>query len=443
MRKKVLFSPVGNSDPIRDCYDGAMIHICRYYKPDTVYLYLSKEMLEYHKKDNRYLKTLELLGGKIGHRFEVEVIERPELTDPHIFDAFYSDFEGVLNNIAKPNDSVILLNISSGTPAMKGALQTIAAMSYNLYIPIQVSTPAKGSNKSNGNHLDYDIELHWENDIDNTPEGECRCTESAFENLNAKLKKEIIFAHIDSYDYPAALSVAKSMGGFATRKSLEMLEIARSRFAMEFPQVGYRLRDLGLQYFYQKPEYEKLLESILWLQIKEKRGEYVDLIRGITPVVTELFIVCLKNKCKIEIEKYCEAKAYNREKNYLRRKTLEDKAPHILKILDDYYATKGFSDSYLSSANMSIIIKGLNAENTYLSGLVDKLNQIDGERIRHIAAHTLTSITDDYVQKQTGYYCREIINLIKKMLPESGVFVNEESWLAYEKMNDAIKESFK
>ena len=55
MARKYLFSPIGNTDPIKYLYDGSMIHICRYYQPDVVYLYLSKEMMENHKKDNRYL----------------------------------------------------------------------------------------------------------------------------------------------------------------------------------------------------------------------------------------------------------------------------------------------------------------------------------------------------------------------------------------------------
>ena len=52
--KKILFSPIGGTDPISNFRDGAMLHICRIYKPDIVYLYLSKEMCEFQKKDDRY-----------------------------------------------------------------------------------------------------------------------------------------------------------------------------------------------------------------------------------------------------------------------------------------------------------------------------------------------------------------------------------------------------
>ena len=48
--KKILFSPIGGTDPISNFRDGAMLHICRIYKPDIVYLYLSKEMCEFQEK---------------------------------------------------------------------------------------------------------------------------------------------------------------------------------------------------------------------------------------------------------------------------------------------------------------------------------------------------------------------------------------------------------
>ena len=45
MGKRILFSPVGGTDPIKYCSDGSMLHICRHYQPDEVVLYLSKEMI--------------------------------------------------------------------------------------------------------------------------------------------------------------------------------------------------------------------------------------------------------------------------------------------------------------------------------------------------------------------------------------------------------------
>lgn len=50
-KQKILFSPLGGTDPISNFRDGSMLHICRIYKPDIVILYMSKEMYDYHVKE--------------------------------------------------------------------------------------------------------------------------------------------------------------------------------------------------------------------------------------------------------------------------------------------------------------------------------------------------------------------------------------------------------
>ena len=48
MNQTILFTPVGGTDPIslNNYHDGSILHICRFYKPDKVILYMSKEMLD-------------------------------------------------------------------------------------------------------------------------------------------------------------------------------------------------------------------------------------------------------------------------------------------------------------------------------------------------------------------------------------------------------------
>ena len=75
MNKKYLFSPLGGTDPISQSNykDGSMLHICRFEKPDKVYLYLSKEMVEYEQQDNRYSYCLNKLMELQNRTFEVEM----------------------------------------------------------------------------------------------------------------------------------------------------------------------------------------------------------------------------------------------------------------------------------------------------------------------------------------------------------------------------------
>lgn len=69
MNKKILFSPVGGTDPMSEWnyHDGALLHIARHYKPDEIYLYMSKEILQKHEQDDRYRYCIKKLGERLNH----------------------------------------------------------------------------------------------------------------------------------------------------------------------------------------------------------------------------------------------------------------------------------------------------------------------------------------------------------------------------------------
>lgn len=125
--KKILFSAVGSTDPISGQHDGALLHIIRFYRPDTVYLYMSKEICQLEDKDRRYTYCLEKLKEFENISFEIKYIKRPNLVDVHIFDFFLDEFRSILTEIYTDEEDEILLNVSSGTPAMKSALQILSA----------------------------------------------------------------------------------------------------------------------------------------------------------------------------------------------------------------------------------------------------------------------------------------------------------------------------
>ena len=64
-RKRVLFSPIGTTDPIRDCYDGGCLHIVRHYRPQKVVLYLTKQMAKLEDKDQRFSKSIHSIDKDI------------------------------------------------------------------------------------------------------------------------------------------------------------------------------------------------------------------------------------------------------------------------------------------------------------------------------------------------------------------------------------------
>ena len=55
---RILYTPVGDTDPIRGCYDGGMLHIVRHYNPDMAILILSKDMEQKEESNRRFSKAL-------------------------------------------------------------------------------------------------------------------------------------------------------------------------------------------------------------------------------------------------------------------------------------------------------------------------------------------------------------------------------------------------
>lgn len=91
----ILFSPIGGTDPVSDknFYDGSMLHICRHYDIDKVYLYLSKEMWDNHNKDDRYVFFIKKLSELKNVNIEYEIIDAKDKVNVQEYDQFYKEFE--------------------------------------------------------------------------------------------------------------------------------------------------------------------------------------------------------------------------------------------------------------------------------------------------------------------------------------------------------------
>ena len=284
MNRVVLFSPVGGTDPIpqTNWRDGSLLHICRHYQPTEVYLYMSAEILELHKSDNRYLYCLEKLAALQNRSMKYHIIERPDLKDVQLFDAFYDDFRQIILDIAKDFDEsdTLLLNVSSGTPAMKSSLLVLATLGEYPVRMIQVTTPLKKMNEHQ--HKDYDVEFLWEVNEDNAENSENRCHEVRCPTLSLIKQEEIIKKLVLVYDYAAAWEVAKTLPKETTKNYLPLLELAYYRLQLNFPRLNILANEIGGDIIPIKDEErQKLFEYALNMDIKRKKEEYTDFVRAI------------------------------------------------------------------------------------------------------------------------------------------------------------------
>ncbi len=436
-RQKILFSPLGGTDPISNFRDGSMLHICRIYKPDIVILYLSKEMYDYHVKDDRYLYCLDKLSELIYHKFEVKLIERPELTEVHNFDYFYKEFETLLREIHEEYEGEILLNISSGTPAMKNALNIMADLMEIRLHPIQVVTPEGKINSHEEDKDNYDVVSYWELNQDNDPDAFYdRTTLIKSRHQTAIFTINNIRKLIDACDYPAALDLAKSIHELIPHKAIQLLEIACARINLDYS--GYAKAGGNKCSFMpvQGSDARNIVEYILILQIKAEKEEYADLLRAITPVFYELCKMVVQKRCGIDLGKV----TYVTKTGALRWK---DDLEKLNQPLYEFFQEK-YPDGF----------RGGNVESDALSGIIYKLdsNEVSGRafkefrdieaKVRNIAAHNLISVTDDWIKEQCGYSTKQIIKKLKSLVAISGIKVTADSWNSYTAMNATIKEVF-
>lgn len=431
MRKKILFSPVGGTDPIKYLRDGSMLHICRHYLPDTVYLYLSHEMMEFHRCDNRYVDAIDRLGKYLDHQFEIFLVERDDLVDVQQYDIFYKDFREEIRKIEETmsDDDELLINMASGTPAMKSALLVMATLAEYRFRPIQVSTPQKKMNSEHEERGNYDCELNWELNEDNTENSPNRCTEVACLNLVTMLKVEAIKKHIGAYDYAAALAVAGEIRHDISEDAYRMLEIADARAKLNLRKISAYAKQYDI-YPVKDEKKQKIFEYALVLQMKIDKQEYCDFIRGITPIVVDLLETILKKECKISLADCCTV---NKDGiNIWDNKKLTDL--DLMKVLDAAYG--GFKGGTVYSTHIAKLIE-YKSNDYVLKQNVKDIVKVE-KTVRNPAAHDIVSVTDEWIKRETGKTTREIMAIIKYLVIKSGINVKESDWKSYDDMNEKI-----
>ena len=64
--KRVLFSTLGMTDPIKNDFDGPLLHILRYYQPEKVYLFMTKRAHNIGAvTEEQFVKETGISSGKL------------------------------------------------------------------------------------------------------------------------------------------------------------------------------------------------------------------------------------------------------------------------------------------------------------------------------------------------------------------------------------------
>ena len=453
MSKTILFSPVGGTDPISEnnVYDGSMLHICRYYKPDVVYLYMSEEISKKEETDHRYTRALKLLENKINHSFEVKIIYKDNLKDVHEFDFFYSEFSATVKTIISENspEDKILLNISSGTPSMKSALIVLNSLGEFYGTCIQVSSPNRRMENHTHSENDYDLESLWELNEDNSENASDRTKIVSCTNLVRIRDKQRIESFIKRYDYESAYEMVQSLLPAEKEKFEPYIRFAKERYSLNLCTANSLNNTLKEKFFPITGADQQIFEYALACEIKRKKGELADFIRALTPLILDLFLkiasyhieefkglTTVIGDDKVEVwNKDAILKSDHLPNVNVIKKVLEETYP-------DFLSTTELSRrDYLRSDHLCAILTEP-CFNLVISEDIKLLRKNVEQGIRNMTAHQMVQIDDDKIKKITGVNSLEIMNLIKKLFGYTGKHIEAKSslWNSYDAMNTVLIE---
>ena len=260
---KVLISAVGNTDPIRNFHDGALVHIARKYRPDKIIIVFSEELI--CKKDD-----IEKVIRSIDSQYVPEIVYHEPIilnNEVHIFDTMFEQFDAIIREYYTKDDEFIL-NLSSGTPQIKSALFVLNRLSEINVKAVQVPSPENKSNAGVGHDDSEDIDVLIDTNMDNKQDYVDRTIEDTSDKFKQGLMKKTLRDFIKKYDYKASLEIANQLpdlpGLKDCRKKLQDIVDSLDRQAV--PQV--------LQKKKWSEEQKKVLNAYLTIDLQKERGNF-------------------------------------------------------------------------------------------------------------------------------------------------------------------------
>jgi CRISPR type III-A/MTUBE-associated protein Csm6 len=429
-KKYVLFSPVGNSDPINEKHDGPMLHIIRHYRPQTAVLFLSREVAGYHKKDGRYEKAI----AHVSPETRV-VVEETDIENAHDFDAFLNRFSASLKRMKREDpDSEILVNVSSGTAQMQTTLCILAAAGPVRVKPVQVSTHTE---RSNFGKPEYDLGKEITENEDGhaqEPGAKNRCIEPAIRNHVYAFAVSQIKRFISDYDYLAAWEVARENPGLFEEEFISMLKMAADRSLFRVKTYSEMKKRFGDGCFpLPNNDYARLLEYYLIMDVNRKKDMVADYVLRLSPISAEIGKKYAYQKLDFNLRDHLDRQGRlimrdipKEIRKYIREECRDPVYVNLRQILD------------LVSACASAQGKA-DACKRFINKLA-RIRDVE-EKVRNPAAHELETITAPMIKEKTGITLEVLDRNVREALVEcANGMIKTEYFNLYDRMNGVLIE---
>ncbi|MCK1241785.1 type III-A CRISPR-associated CARF protein Csm6 [Streptococcus uberis] len=368
-----FLSAVGTTDPIRNFYDGPLLHIARVYKPDKIILIFSEELLS--KKDRIITALLSIENYRPEIEIEETILSNDEV---FIFDKMFNVISNIVSKYTQ-DDLELILNLSSGTPQIISALFAINRINdYNVKA-VQVSTPVSSSNENIQYENQEDIDTLIETNEDNKPDFVDRTIEDTSEKFSQALLKRNLRNLIEKYDYQAVRDILITTKNMQNRKKLlNILEDVVKNIQTQ--SIPSELQQSNL-----KDNEMKALSAYLLIDLQRKRGNIAECLIRIKSL-TEFIIEDYLNKCYPDIIQYDD-----------------DNKPYPSELIDKYladqfkqlYPNRQYRKNYLSLPSYIDILRKY--DETEILKFVNKVKEIN--KTRNLVAHSLNSFEPSEIKK--------------------------------------------
>ena len=403
----ILYSPAGDTDPIRDCYDGALLHIIRTYKPSYARIFLSAEMTAKENSRQIYSKAIKHSTPECAFDFI-----KTDIVDVQVMEKLVPLVEEFLQLRKEYPNEEILLNLSSGTPQMKTVMSFLATDFENVRA-IQVYTHQKGSNRSAHATQDAeDIDAVIENNFDDAPDFKCRCHEAQLSLLRRYSVRHQLISLVQNYEYSAALALYnqnKALFADETGKLLKHADL-RSKMLIKdaFAVMG---KDI-----YTNNSIRKTNEFLMVMELNQRKGKLVEFIPKLTPFLYELTLFYLGNKLGLNPSRFCYSKQGSNDSWRISTSKLREVAPGVLEHLNKRCGGSFRDNKELSFTNMLYILEAIQSVDARLLELLQTLRVVERKQRNKIAHTILMDITEETFKAIEPYISSErIVQLLRKV----------------------------
>ena len=462
-KERVLLTFAGNTDPTRGNYDGPILHICRYYRPEKIYLVLTSEMQK--RNENKiYEKAIKESLKDYNPIFEYI---NTDIDNAHLFDIYFNKINETFNKIKleHPNAEV-LVNVTSGTAQMISNLvmYTVDAVNINI-IPVQVATPEGKGNTSKVVNDSYKVADEKENNFDNVEE--FRTNRILFPDLrqySRLLAKNQIKELLKKYEYSTCLELLKRDIFQENSKLNELLNFANDRRHLKGLKSNGKLKSLNDKifdkfYYYNKnetvenkvKEWYKIVDYFALANIKQKSGDIAGYTIMLEPLIVNIYLSILRDvfgkKLLDLFKKDKETDGYridiSKIEKYggLKRK-IEDELNKILK--DSIFVSNKVLIAiikYFIEKNNHGTLKKMDL--SYFTDFSKTLSKI--KDVRNMVAHSLKTISGNDFNREAKVGIdtinSKIIDFFKKYYTDFGY--KGSMVYVYDEINEAVNEILK